>query len=594
MNPFRSPKSGPVSSGHSEKQKQFFRSLKKGSRFPSFAQLTHLPKLISKRERPIFWTAAVVALLSFVFIFVWGYTTHLVIVPAHGGTYTEGLIGSPQFINPIYASANDVDADISRLVYSGLMKWDPQAGLIPDLAESYTVSDDELVYTLSLRSDAMWHDGTPVTPRDIIFTFHTIQNPDYGSPLNGTFRGVSIEQVDERTVSFTLDESFAPFLSTLGVGILPADYWGELDPGTMRLAERNLVPIGSGPYKFDTLEKDTLGVIKSYKLQRNTSYYAGTPFINTFIFKFYPDTVSAIEALNSRRVEGIAFAPKDQLSKLNGQIVTPSLPQITALFFNLKKDIVSDKNMRVALGSAINKDILVQEILQNQAAVTNSPVLSSYHNDSTVYGNPTPFDQSVARANLDTAGWTVKEGDTIRTNKSDESLILTITTVDQPETVSVAERIAAMWREVEIDARIEIKSPTEFRDVTLKNRDYSLLLSGILMGSDPDPYPFWHSSQITAPGLNLSQFANRDADGYIETARSTTNIEERRTAYASFADQINSVVPAIFLYQPTYTYVTANKIHGIELETIVVPSDRFGRVQAWYIKTKKRLSFLAS
>lgn len=108
------------------------------------------------------------------------------------------------------------------------------------------------------------------------------------------------------------------------------------------------------------------------------------------------------------------------------------------------------------------------------------------------------------------------------------------------------------------------------------------------MGSDPDPYPFWHSSQITSPGLNLSQFANRDADEHIETARSTTNIQERATAYASFADEVNETVPATFLYQPTYTYVTADRIRGIELDTIVVPSDRFGQVNMWYIKTKKR------
>lgn len=594
MKPFRSPKSGPVSSGHSEKQKQFFRSLTKGSRFPNLAQWAHLPRLIHKRERGVFWTSVAVALCSLLFLIGWGYTTNLVRVPARGGSYTEGLVGSPQFINPIYASANDVDADISRLVYTGLMKWDPQAGLIPDLAESYTVSDDQLVYTFSLRSDAVWHDQTPVTPRDIIFTILTIQNATYGSPLNGTFRGVSIEQVDDRTVALTLEKPFAPFLSTLTVGILPADYWGELDPSTMRLAERNLIPIGSGPYKFDTLEKDTLGVIKSYKLERFTSYYGGAPYIDTISFKFYPDISSALDALASKRVEGVAFAPKDRLDKLTGQIVTPSLPQITALFYNLKREVVGQKDLRIALGSAINKEILVSETLQNQAAIADSPVLESYHNDSTVYGDPTPFDQTVARAKLDGLGWTVKEGATLRTNKDGAPLALTLTTVDQPETVAVANRIVTMWREVEIDAKVNAVSPADFRDSTLKNRDYDILLTGILMGSDPDPYPFWHSSQIAAPGLNLSQFANRAADGYLTTARTTSNLSDRLTAYASFTDEINATIPATFLYQPTYTYVTANKIRGIELETIVVPSDRFGQVNAWYVKTKKQFRLRAS
>lgn len=591
MKSFRSPKSGPVSSGHSEKQKKFFRSLKQGSRFPSLAQWSHLPRLLQPKERLPFWSALGVAVLSFVFLLVWSYTTSLVSGPARGGTYTEGLIGTPQFVNPIYASANDVDADMSRLVYSGLMKWDPMAGLIPDLAESYTVSDDELVYTFSLRSDALWHDGTSVTPRDVIFTFNAIQNPDYGSPLTGTFRGIGIEQVNERTVSFTLEEPFAPFLSTLTVGVLPADYWGLLDPSNARLAERNLAPIGSGPYMFDELEKDRNGAIRSYTLRRFGDYYGGAPFIEKLTFKFYQDVALALEALDTKRVEGVAFVPKDQLDTVSGQIVTPSLPQITALFYNLKRDAVDDKNMRIALGSAIDKDALVAEILQGQAAVTHSPVLSSYHNDSTVYGNPTPFDLDEARAKLDALGWTVKEGQSIRTNSDGLELSLTITTVDQTETVAIAERIANMWRAIEMNVQVDAIDPAIFRDDTLKNRDYDILLSGILMGSDPDPYPFWHSSQISAPGLNLSQFANRDADGYIEDARATTNLEERRSAYASFADEINDGVPATFLYQPTYTYVTTNRIRGIELETIVVPSDRFGQIQDWYIKTSKRFSW---
>lgn len=591
MKSFRSPKSGPVSSGHSEKQTKFFRSLKKGSRFPSPAQWAHLPRLLKPRERTAFWSAIAVAVLSFFVLVGWGYTTHLISLPARGGSYTEGLIGSPQFINPLYASANDVDADLTRLVYSGLMKWDPNAGLIPDLAESYTVSDDELVYTFSLRSDAKWHDGTPVTPRDVIFTFHTIQNADYGSPLNSTFRGISIEQVDDRTVSFTLEDPFAPFLSTLTVGILPAEYWGLLDPSTTRLAERNLAPIGSGPYQFDELEKDKNGVIKSYQLRRFPDYYGGAPYINTLTFKFYTDTVSALDALSSKRVEGVAFVPKDQLETVSGQLVTPSLPQITALFYNLERDAVEDQALRSALGSAINKDDLVSSLLQDQAAVTHSPVLESYQNDSTVYGNPTPYDLTAAGEALDDLGWTLDEGAEIRTNSEGVELSLTLTTVDQTETVAVANYIVEAWKQVGVQTEVRAVDPAIFRDDTLKNRDYDILLTGILMGSDPDPYPFWHSSQIEAPGLNLSQFANRDADESIEEARTTADLATRRDAYAAFADEVNSVTPAIFLYQPTYSYVTANKIRGIELETVVVPSDRFGQVHMWYIKTQKRFRF---
>ncbi len=537
--------------------------------------------------------AQVVAVLSLVALLVWGYTTQTATVPARGGSYTEGLIGAPQFVNPLYASGNDVDQDLVRLIYSGLMKWDPSAGLIPDLAESYTVSADEKVYTFSLRNDATWHDGTQVTPRDVIFTFHTIQNPSYGSPIAPTFQSVSVEQVDDRTVSFVLDEPFAPFLSTLTVGILPAEYWGELDPGTMRLAERNLIPIGSGPYAFRELEKDKRGSVKSYTVTRYARYYGGAAFLETMVFKFYPSTAEALDALRNRRVEGIAFASKESITDLSGQqILTPSLPQITALFFNLKNTVVADKELRVALGAATNKAEIVSSVLQGQAAEIHNAILPTYQTGDAAYQNPTPYSPETAVQKLEALGWTLPEGAAVRiktVNGEQKTLTLKITTVDQPETVAVANKIAEMWKLVGIDAQVDAVAPTTFRDETLKNRSYDILLTGILMGADPDPYSFWHSSQSQAPGLNLSQFGSRKADEWIEKARATGNVDGRKAAYESFAGVINETLPALFLYQPTYTYVTAEKIRGIALETIVVPADRFGQVNQWYVKTRKGL-----
>ena len=239
---------------------------------------------------------------------------------------TRKLIGSPHVNRSTPTPTTWTKT--ARLFYFGHSGIN--AGLIPDLAESYTVSDDEKVYTFSLRNDAAWHNGTPVTPRDIIFTFHAIQDPSYGSPAAATFQSVSVEQVDERTVSFVLDEPFAPFLSTLTIGILPAEVWGELDPATVRLAERNLIPLGSGPYKFEELEKDRKGIVKSYTVSRFGDFYGGAPFLETITFKFYPDMDSALDALRNRRVETLPL-PKSH-SRWRPADLTDT-PQITALFF---------------------------------------------------------------------------------------------------------------------------------------------------------------------------------------------------------------------------------------------------------------------
>jgi peptide/nickel transport system substrate-binding protein len=592
-NPFsrfkkRSHKSSPVKSG-AEHKKRFLRAQKATRRFPSFAQWAHLPRLLKSPEKILLNAASILGAISIAALLVWGYTTNLSVQPARGGSYTEGLVGSPQFINPLYSSASSVDQDIARLVYSGLMKWDPTAGLIPDLAESYTISEDETVYTFSLRSDATWHDGTAVSPRDVIFTFNALQSPEYRSPLLGSFQGVSIEQVDERTVSFILDESFAPFLSTLSVGIMPADYWGDLDPQTTRLAERNLRPIGSGPYEFSEFEKDKRGVIQSYTLMRYPKYYGGPAYIEDITFKFYPTVEAGIEAIKSKRVEGLAVVPKDRVEEVENsdiQVLNPSLPQTTALFFNIKKGLLTDTKLRKALAIATDKDVIVDEVLNGEAEVTHTPVASNYTKETTAYDNPTPFNIDQARTQLNELGWTLHEGEEIR-RKGETSLELTITTVDETETVAVANNIVEQWKLAGVRANVRTIDPSVFRNEVLVDRDYEILLSGILMGSDPDLYPFWHSSQIAHPGLNLSQFGNRTADEAIESARQTSDIETRKDLYEELTVIVNEVVPAVFLYRPTYTYVTNDKINGIDLDAIVSPADRFGQINQWFIKTKK-------
>ncbi|MBI2476715.1 hypothetical protein HYV72_00930, partial [Candidatus Uhrbacteria bacterium] len=213
-----------MEASHTKKQRKFFQHLKSSRRFPTPHQWTALPRVLSVRERRFFWGSFTLCVLSVLFFVGYMLVSHVVLVPVSGGTYTEGLIGSPQFINPLYTSSNDVDQDISRLVFSGLMQWHPQNGLITDLAESYTISEDKRVYTFTLRNDALWHDGSPVTVRDVMFTYSAIQNPEFKSPLYSALRGVTIEQVDDRTVAFKLEEPFAPFLSVLSTGILPAEY----------------------------------------------------------------------------------------------------------------------------------------------------------------------------------------------------------------------------------------------------------------------------------------------------------------------------------------------------------------------------------
>ncbi len=588
----RGPKTGPISSSVSGAERRELLKLKTNRRFPSPAQWSHLLNFLSARERFALKTAAAAAALSFLALLTWGYTTHLAILPAAGGTYTEGLIGTPQFINPLYAPLNDTDMDITRLIYSGLMKWSPELGLVPDLAESYSVSEDGKTYTFTLRQGATWHDGEIVSVRDVIFTFVALQNPAYQSPLISSFRTVSVEQADERTVVFRLSEPFRSFLASLTVGILPAHIWEEYDPSVARLADVNLSPVGSGPYKFLEYEKDKKGAILLYRLARYSSYFAGTPYIEKLDLKFYQDASSATDALLNKRIEGIAYLQNDGKVTIKNTpgLKTPSLPQVNTLFFNIKRDIFSSRSIREALGAAIDKNALVENAAGGFGIAINSTILANYASGYADSNSPAPFAPEHSKELLDKEGWKIVEGNQFREKgegDAKKTLDVVITTVNQPEPMLVAGAVAEAWKNVGVNASVKPIDVSELRDETLKNRAYDVFLGGALLGAESDPYPFWHSSQATYPGLNLSGYANRKADELIVNARRAQNEEERNKTYSSLAILLNEDIPAIPLYESKYLYAPSEKIRGIVLAKLLVPSDRFGNIEKWYLKTKK-------
>ncbi len=565
---------------------------------PTFRQWKQLPHVFSKTEKITSLVSLGIIASSVVFVTFWFVATHRVEVPAVGGEYTEGLIGEPQFINPLYSATSDVDSDITSLIYSGLFRYDPISGLVPDLASSFEISDDQTTYTITLREDAKWHDGEKVRASDVVFTFQSIQNPDYKSPLSVTFRNISIAQVDEKTVQFVLPEPFAPFLSTLTVGIIPSHIWEEISAKRATLTDLNLTPIGSGPYKFEKFTKDKKGNIRSYTLVRNPDYYANPALIERLQFKFYPDAASALDALENRNIEGVGFIPTDlvtEVNKIRGvEILRPSIPQITVLFFNQEKNsILKELNIRTALAHATNKEAIIDEVLGGYGASIDGPILPGmigYHENITKLD----YDIEMAKSLLEQEGWTLADGSTVRTKEIDDETVelsFVMTILEQAEFIHTAEILQKQWSEAGIRLDIRVIPATDLQASVLNGRNYEIFLTGELLGIDPDPFPFWHSSQINDPGLNLALYANRNADTLLEQARVITDPNERAAKYIEFQNYLAEDVPAIFLYQPTYRYGIATKIENVILDRIMTPADRFSRVNEWYIKTKMKLQW---
>ncbi|MBU1148520.1 hypothetical protein KKI23_00340 [Patescibacteria group bacterium] len=571
--------------------KELVFSLAKG-RWPSWTQMKFVSQYLSDLEKQIVKITGLVILVAIIALAVSLYQQHIEKIPRAGGNYVEGLIGAPQFINPILAQVNDVDMDISRLVFSGLLKYDQNQNLVPDLATNYEISEDQKTYTFYLRDNIRWHDDVDFTVDDIIFTLQSIQDTEYNSPLLTSFAGVGITRVDDFTLILQLDEPFAPFLSSLTFGILPAHLWNEIPPMNIQFTEYNKKPIGTGPFQFTQLSRDAQGNIKSYTLERNENYFEQKPYLEEITFRFYPDFESAINALNNNQIEGVSYVPQEVKQMIKGgdnhNFHSMRLPQYTAIFFNQKSNsILANDSVRQAMALAIDKAKIVNEALGGEGEIIHGPILPSftgYHPDIKKYD----FDPIRAQELLEEDGWELVEenGEQIR-KKDDQILEFVLTVVNQPEQMKTAEILEALWEKIGIKIERHLMNNQVVEKEVLKPRNFQILLFGEIVGIDPDPYPFWHSAQVEYPGLNLAQYKNKDADKLLEEARKTSNVEERNNKYKEFQNLLAEEIPAIFLYNPFYSYGVSQKVKGISSIYITIPSDRFANIQNWYIKTKR-------
>ena len=594
------------------------------------SQLKYLNKYLSSKELWLVRLSSSVIVLSLLFMATRFYFVNLQVVPVSGGEYFEALVGAPKYINPLYASLNDVDSDISRLVFSSLMKHDNEGKLAADLAESYEMSEDGKTYTFKIKKDVKWHNGTNLTVDDIIFTFHAIKDPQYKSPLRSGFSGVDIERVDDETVKFTLAESYAPFLDLMTFGIMPQDLWYQVSPQGAGLAELNLKPIGSGPYKFKSLTKDKFGQIKSYSLVINNNHYERAPYISGLTFKFFGNFEEAISAFNEGMVDGVSYVPKQLKDNLNAKnsinFYKLNLPQLTAIFFNQKKNVnLADARVRQALAFAINKDEIIKNALRGDVENVTGPILNdnfAYDPDIKKYD----YNKETAGKLLDDAGWKIveiTEQDLIdiekkraedeeaeisgseeekvalgaghwRSKKDDKAkdgkfLVIKLTTVSTDENIQVAENIKKNWEELGVKVVLDVIPGGQIQPDVIRPRNFEALFYGQVVGSDPDSYAFWHSSQAGSAGVNISDYSNKEVDQLLEDARLTSDIGQRKEKYKKFQQIVAEEVPAIFMYSPTYTYIQNKKIKGFDVKKVQSPFDRFSNIRDWYLKTGKKL-----
>ncbi|HZP26001.1 MAG TPA: peptide ABC transporter substrate-binding protein [Dehalococcoidia bacterium] len=500
--------------------------------------------------------------------------------------YSEAVIGSPRDVNPLLASLNDVDRDLSLLVFSGLTRLGPRGEVQPDLAESWSVSEDGRTYQFKLRPGVKWQSGADFSADDVLFTYGLMAAQDFpGDPaLKSFWQEVKCSKRDTLEIACTLPTPFAPFLASVSIGILPRSELESLSAAQMAGSAFNRSPVGTGPYRLEHLDA------ASALLEANPDYHLGKPQIPEIELRFYPDAQSAMSAFFRRDVQGICVGPnvsQDDLDSLtsskNVRVFTANRTSYTAFYLNDLQPPFDDVKVRQAIAYGIDRDAIISGLLSGRAIRADSPIPPgtwAYNNDIAKYG----FDQGKARSLLDEAGWTTSGGTVVR-QKAGQRLEFSLITDSDPLRRAIAQEIARELGQINISVKLVPLASTDLVKDFLLPLSYQSAIFGFDPGYDPDPYPAWHGSQVYN-GANLAGYRNLIVDILLEQGRQLTDPTQRRALYAQFQDVFAKDEPSVLLYYPVYSYIIDKSVKDVSIGTLFDLSSRFAGIQNWKIESK--------
>lgn len=570
-------------------KEQLTEMFKKQWTFPHSRIIKDAIESFSIAEKVFFYIFVGIFILSGISLLYQVNREFLVEVPDYGGSFTEGIVGAPRFINPILA-LSDADRDVTTLVYSGLLKATPEGTLIPDLASDYVISDDGLIYTFTIRPNAVFQDGTPVTADDVEFTILKAQDPNLKSPRRSNWDGVKVTKIDEHTISFTLKQAYSPFIQNTTLGILPKHLWKNVDVESFPFSTLNSKPIGSGPYTVSSVQTNSAGLPETYTLTAFKKYMLGRPYISTITLHFYSNEKEALKGYNNGDVDALgSISPEyvKTITRKDGSLNTTILPRVFGVFFNQNQNkVFTYKEVRQALDMSLNKKEIVDSVLFGYGQEITGPLPAS---KTTLPTDTTRAEGAIesARALLEKNGWKLNSSGIYEKKDKNETIPLSfsISTSDAPELKASALLMQQTWQKLGAVVEVKIFEIGDLNQNIIRPRKYDALFFGTIIGRDLDLYPFWHSSQRNDPGLNIALYTNSQADKLLETFRKTTDEGKKADLLESIEKEITADTPALFIYSPYFIYEVPSDIKNVTLHQLTTSADRFIDIEHWYIET---------
>jgi peptide/nickel transport system substrate-binding protein len=509
--------------------------------------------------------------------------------PIPGGSHTEGMVGSFTNANPLYATSI-TDTSVSHLIFAGLLKYDDHNQLVGDLAESWEVGPEGKIYTVTLKPGLTWHDGKPLTTSDVVFTYQTAQNADAKSPLFYGLQGVKVQAVDEITVTFTLTNTLAPFIYSLTTGIVPRHSLENTNPAQLRSSPFNTThPIGAGPFMWDTIELAG-NVVDSREqhigLKAFHGYHGSAPKLQRFVINTYSSEDQLVQAFKGQKVNAIVGLDRvpDGITSAQGlHEYTAPLTAASMVFFNTESDYLKDARVRQALVQAVDVPTVINGLSYPVVAVDEPLLRKQVGYDPALKQLPVNIDQ--ANKLLDDAGWKRPSPDKPRSNGTD-NLHIKLYAHNNADYAYITQKLQKAWQTVGVEVEVQLADETDLQS-SINNRAYDALLYGISLGTDPDVFAYWHSTQtnpLSASRLNFSNYKSKAADAALEAGRSRIEPSLRAAKYKPFLAAWRSDAPALALYQPRFLYITRGQLFGFEPTTINSAADRFANVQNWMVR----------
>ncbi len=542
--------------------------------------LLNIFRALTRREQIIFFAVSGAFLASAIALAVFVIGKNTKVVPARGGEYREGMTGQPKYINPVLA-ATDADKALVRLVFSNL----------PDIADTIASDKNGQSWKVRLKENIRWSDGEKITADDVIFTVATLQNPESQSPLFTAWQGVSANRASELEIQFNLAAPYPLFSENLkNLYLVPKHIFGETPPANWRLSDYNFQPIGSGPYKIDSYEKQPNGFIAAYRLSANKNYSGAAPFIPNVLFRFFSNAGDLVKDFNAGMIDGFGDPGQDLAEKIKRPYRTIAfhLPSYYAVFLNQSQNIALKENaVRTALSLAVDREALIVDALRGGGTPVTGPFPPFILSDESSTA-PAP---DAARDLLERNGWKLN-ADGVREktmNKKGIALGFDLVVPKVPFLVKTADALKKSWGGIGVKINLVALAPEEIASRIIKNREYQALLFGNVLGPAFDLYPFWHSTERFYPGLNLALYASKQTDQSIESIRKNANAEKRSGQMRELRALIAGDAPAVFLYSPDYSYITTKDLKGVSAGILPDPADRFRAAPEWYVKTTRAL-----